>query len=317
MDKETFGRFIADMRRNTGMTQQTLAERLHVTNSAVSKWERGLCYPDVALLEELACALGLSLSELIACDNGAAPCTENNMASLLHIANESSRKQRIQTLRNALISVISVILLSCAVFLLVALLRTNSCSAVYIGSQTKGGQNYVYMDRNGDLLRLHCKDQQMFHAIASGRSEQRYTIDYQWNMISKSGELKSCHINDQVLGTPMEEIGSTIQMNSLLGIPAVRQEIANVYPDPNHTHQYIYTLKYYCTVEGKQYDFLTVNNCRAFAYYDYDKDGITELFIVTVYENAPYMLYDTKDGNIRSYFVDSVPKEVFVSLNRP
>ena len=71
MNRENFGRFIADARRNKGITQQSLADQLHVTNSAVSKWERGLCYPDVVLLEDLAGALGLTLTELLACEYAA------------------------------------------------------------------------------------------------------------------------------------------------------------------------------------------------------------------------------------------------------
>lgn len=53
MNKETFGIFIANTRREVGLTQRSLAEKLHVTDKAVSKWERGLCYPDVTLSELL------------------------------------------------------------------------------------------------------------------------------------------------------------------------------------------------------------------------------------------------------------------------
>ena len=59
MDKENFGRFIAETRRNAGLTQKDMASKLHVTNSAVSKWERGLCYPDVTQMEALAQTLVL------------------------------------------------------------------------------------------------------------------------------------------------------------------------------------------------------------------------------------------------------------------
>ena len=51
MDREQMGRFISECRRELGLTQQELAEQLHVTNKAVSKWERGLSYPDVTLME--------------------------------------------------------------------------------------------------------------------------------------------------------------------------------------------------------------------------------------------------------------------------
>ena len=54
-----FGQFIAENRRTRGLTQRELAESLHVTDKAVSKWERGLSYPDVTLLEPLAAKLEL------------------------------------------------------------------------------------------------------------------------------------------------------------------------------------------------------------------------------------------------------------------
>lgn len=60
MDKELFGAFIAENRKRQGLTQQQqLAGRLHITDKATSKWERGLSYPDVTLLQPLAAALGL------------------------------------------------------------------------------------------------------------------------------------------------------------------------------------------------------------------------------------------------------------------
>ena len=47
MDAEKFGAFIAAARKEKNMTQKALAERLHVTDKAVSRWERGLGYPDI------------------------------------------------------------------------------------------------------------------------------------------------------------------------------------------------------------------------------------------------------------------------------
>ncbi|WP_449279952.1 helix-turn-helix domain-containing protein [Leucobacter sp. GX0328] len=47
--KQDFGRFVTEHRRAAGFTQRQLAERLHVTESAVSKWERGLSYPDITV----------------------------------------------------------------------------------------------------------------------------------------------------------------------------------------------------------------------------------------------------------------------------
>lgn len=56
------------LRRERGLTQEELARRLYITRQAVSRWERGLSLPSVPLLVPLAGALGLSISELMACE---------------------------------------------------------------------------------------------------------------------------------------------------------------------------------------------------------------------------------------------------------
>lgn len=59
------GNLIAQARHEKSMTQKQLAELLHVTDRAVSKWERGLSFPDVSLLEPLSRALDLTITELL------------------------------------------------------------------------------------------------------------------------------------------------------------------------------------------------------------------------------------------------------------
>lgn len=65
MDAEKTGRFIAELRGERGLTQRELAEKIGVTDKAVSKWERGRGFPDVSLLETLSNELGVSIAELI------------------------------------------------------------------------------------------------------------------------------------------------------------------------------------------------------------------------------------------------------------
>ena len=68
LDAATLGAFVARVRAERGLTQRQLAERLYVSDKTVSKWERGLSLPSVPLLVPLAGALGLSISELMACE---------------------------------------------------------------------------------------------------------------------------------------------------------------------------------------------------------------------------------------------------------
>ena len=64
MTPARLGAAIRSLRTQKGMTQQALARELHVTDKAVSKWERGLCMPDICLFPNLASALGVSVGDL-------------------------------------------------------------------------------------------------------------------------------------------------------------------------------------------------------------------------------------------------------------
>ncbi len=65
MMKKTLGTMIAELRKQQGMTQLELAEKMGVTDKAVSKWERDLSCPDINSLPTLAEVLGASVEELM------------------------------------------------------------------------------------------------------------------------------------------------------------------------------------------------------------------------------------------------------------
>ena len=65
MDAEKLGAFIAENRKANGMTQADLAMKLQVTDKAVSRWERGIGFPDINTIEPLAHALGVSVLEIM------------------------------------------------------------------------------------------------------------------------------------------------------------------------------------------------------------------------------------------------------------
>ena len=66
MDKEKTGQLITELRKEKGLTQKQLAEALNVTDKAVSKWERGLSFPDISMLEPISELLGVSIMEILA-----------------------------------------------------------------------------------------------------------------------------------------------------------------------------------------------------------------------------------------------------------
>lgn len=59
MDQKKIGKYIAEKRKALGFTQVQLAEKLNMSNKSVSKWERGVCLPDVSLYSKLCEILGI------------------------------------------------------------------------------------------------------------------------------------------------------------------------------------------------------------------------------------------------------------------
>lgn len=111
MDAQKFGQFIAGVRKEHHMTQSELARKLHVTDKAVSRWERGLGFPDIGTIEPLADALGLSVSELMRAERAAVGVTDEDASvgviNALHVA----RLQRNRMIRNCLISLLLILAL--------------------------------------------------------------------------------------------------------------------------------------------------------------------------------------------------------------
>ena len=65
MNNPSMGDMISTLRKEKGMTQKDLADRLNITDKAVSKWERNLAFPDTATIPGLAEILGISVEELM------------------------------------------------------------------------------------------------------------------------------------------------------------------------------------------------------------------------------------------------------------
>ena len=65
MDKKIIGQKISMLRKEKGMTQKELAEKLCVTDKSVSKWETGVHFPDIVVMEELANELGITVVDLL------------------------------------------------------------------------------------------------------------------------------------------------------------------------------------------------------------------------------------------------------------
>ena len=65
MNTYEFGKFLCQLRKEKGLTQLQLAEKLNVTDKAISRWETGKNYPDIEIFESLSNVLEVSVSELL------------------------------------------------------------------------------------------------------------------------------------------------------------------------------------------------------------------------------------------------------------
>lgn len=65
MEQEKIGKFIKEKRKENGLTQEKLAEKLGVSSRSVSKWENGICMPDMSLYKDICNILNISLVEFI------------------------------------------------------------------------------------------------------------------------------------------------------------------------------------------------------------------------------------------------------------
>lgn len=81
MDNKQIGKFISDERKKMNLTQKELAEALLVTDKSVSKWECGLCYPDITLLPKLCELLNITIIELFNCKKIETTNITNEMAN--------------------------------------------------------------------------------------------------------------------------------------------------------------------------------------------------------------------------------------------
>ena len=99
MDQEKIGRFIQACRKEAGLTQAVLAERLGITDRAVSKWETGRSLPDSSLMLPLCQELHITVNELLSGERLDAMDTYQKMAEenllQLHALEEEANKKRL------------------------------------------------------------------------------------------------------------------------------------------------------------------------------------------------------------------------------
>ena len=116
MDAQKLGAFIASCRKEKNMTQADLAKKLQVTDKAVSRWERGIGFPDINTIESLADALDISVLELMKSEKSVKREFTNEEAAevvtdALHLARMQQKKERRNAFKILAVTAITLIII--------------------------------------------------------------------------------------------------------------------------------------------------------------------------------------------------------------
>ncbi|MBR2989117.1 MAG: helix-turn-helix domain-containing protein [Clostridia bacterium] len=112
MDQVKVGKFIAERRKSVNLTQLQLAEKLAVSDRAVSKWETGKAMPDSALMLQLSSILGITVNDLLSGEVVSGEKYDSELENkLLQALRENERKDKQLLMLEVLIGVLSVLIL--------------------------------------------------------------------------------------------------------------------------------------------------------------------------------------------------------------
>ena len=161
MSPQETGTFIAKLRKEAGITQQELAEKLNVTAKAVSRWETGKGYPDVTFLPEISKIFNVSVNEIL---NGnyfpkkdAVEIAEKTILTVCYQAKADKRRNLRLLITISIISAIIFCMLCVSVFFGIAQSLKGESYAVLtndLSCLTYYGERYVPLNMNGYSCRL-------------------------------------------------------------------------------------------------------------------------------------------------------------------
>ena len=138
MNTEKIGKFIAKKRKEKNYTQKELADKLSVTDRAVSKWERGMGCPDISLLEDLSKILDISIVELL---NG----EEKENIEIIEKDIINSMKYSKTNTKNEIINNLNIILSTLIIFIVILLLSFNIFNSYKLNKVEKDDYNDPYV----------------------------------------------------------------------------------------------------------------------------------------------------------------------------
>ena len=216
MDQEKIGRYIAEKRRGLGLTQKQLAQELDMSDKSVSKWERGICLPDVSIYSDLCEILGIQISEFFAGEDIPTEAVAEYSEKSLIQAAEDERKYRkkIKHLTAGIIA--SVILLT--------ILILSGCFYLYCSNHPVMEIQRGQAKPDGSLEFFFCMEADRLGIPMSWKAKAESRAFAMWNKsvfdglyygypecrITVSGEVEDGKTTLRYAGTVIDKSGNEI-----------------------------------------------------------------------------------------------------------
>ena len=289
----------------------------------------------MTLLEPLAGVFGLGVEELVACEKKE---EGEPVKAVLEISRENQQTERKRGNLRMILSALAMLGIALAVIwclntYLNLYVSEHRQGAIYM-KETEGDAKYLYVEREGHLLRLKCGAGVDFDSIAltdENGHDLVYCLDCRWNQKTYEGTVNACEETGIMFS--MSELfsrGGLVDfffeeqsVKSLFGEPLVYYTCENYFPDPNGepgNRVYLCDCRFWI---GRWWDaeagvwrneadnqILRIERCMAATVADVDSDGELEVIARTRWPEKPYEVYDWNGEEIVHLWRDDVPEEI-------
>lgn len=191
MDLIKIGKYIAVKRKALGLTQKQLAEKLNMSDKSVSKWERGICLPDVTVYLELCKILGISINEFLAGEDIIEENIEQKAEeNILKITKDNKNKQKyLKKIIKLLIVMLVVFIFITSIFIYKKLTQPQNYIEPYLEKSTEMQTANILSNHPGDILLFHYNSKKDFDSLTM------YLTQYQKGKKISHKEVCEFYIN--------------------------------------------------------------------------------------------------------------------------
>lgn len=177
MNLKVTGEFIARCRRELGLTQRELADKIGVTDKAVSRWETGKNYPDIELLEAIAKALGVTVSELICGEKiPKEEIVEKSESNTINSLKENKRSKK------KFLSVIAV--------LLVIVIALGSWQGIALFKQSRDVKHHEFYCYDKSVASVLSEVNSYITSLNSAKGDFLVDLDGAFNLVVSDGKAE-------------------------------------------------------------------------------------------------------------------------------